>query len=87
MRNTVIEGVAVGVLVAGGIILALMMVAGESDEVQLVPKAQQTQATVWKSRDWPMFHGGQGLLGRAPGTLSDSLELVWKFETSDQIKS
>ncbi|MFB0525477.1 MAG: PQQ-binding-like beta-propeller repeat protein [Phycisphaerae bacterium] len=36
---------------------------------------------------WPMFRGGQRLLGRAPGTLPDSMTLVWKFKTEDQIKS
>ncbi len=41
----------------------------------------------WEGRDWPMFHGGQGLLGRAPGTLGDSLGVLWKFETGDEVKS
>jgi len=36
---------------------------------------------------WPMFRGGQGLLGTAPGTLPDSMTLVWKFKTDGQIKS
>jgi len=36
---------------------------------------------------WPMFRGGQRLLGRAPGTLPDSMRLVWKFKTDGQIKS
>jgi len=36
---------------------------------------------------WPMFHGGQGLLGRAEGDLADSLQLLWKFKTADTVKS
>jgi len=36
---------------------------------------------------WPMFRGGQQLLGRASGTLPDSLRFVWKFKTNGQIKS
>jgi outer membrane protein assembly factor BamB len=36
---------------------------------------------------WPMFRGGQGLLGRASGSLPEKLKLVWKFETKGKIKS
>jgi len=34
-----------------------------------------------------MFHGGQGLLGRAEGGLADSLVLLWKFKTGAEVKS
>ncbi len=34
-----------------------------------------------------MFHGGQGLLGRAQGTLADSLTLLWKYKTQAEVKS
>ena len=37
--------------------------------------------------EWPMFHGCQEQLGRADGALADSLSLLWKFETGDQVKS
>ncbi|MBN2131261.1 MAG: PQQ-binding-like beta-propeller repeat protein [Sedimentisphaerales bacterium] len=37
--------------------------------------------------DWPMFGGNQGLLGRAPGALSDSLTLLWRFKTGAEVKS
>ena len=37
--------------------------------------------------NWPMFRGGQRLLGRASGTLSGSVALVWKFKTNGEIKS
>jgi len=37
--------------------------------------------------NWPMFHGGQGLLGRTEGILSDSLTLLWKFKTGAEVKS
>jgi outer membrane protein assembly factor BamB len=36
---------------------------------------------------WPMFRGGQRLLGRASGVLPDSPDLVWKFKTEGEIKS
>lgn len=37
--------------------------------------------------DWTMFGGGQGLLGRASGTLSDTLLVLWKFKTGAEVKS
>lgn len=36
---------------------------------------------------WPVFRGGQSLLGVASGKLSDSLKLYWKFRTDGSIKS
>ncbi len=39
------------------------------------------------SGDWPMFRGGQGLLGRASGTLPDKLDLLWRFKTAGAVKS
>lgn len=44
-------------------------------------------AAIWTGSDWPMFHGGQGLLGRAVGTLAESLTLLWKFKTNAEVKS
>ncbi len=37
--------------------------------------------------DWPMFRGGQGLLGRASGSLPDKLDLIWRFKTNGPVKS
>jgi len=37
--------------------------------------------------DWPMFGGNQGLLGRAAGSLADSLVLLWRFKTGAEVKS
>ncbi len=47
----------------------------------------QPETTVGCQDGWPMFRGGQQLLGRASGSLPDSLRFVWKFKTGDQIKS
>ena len=51
------------------------------------PTAPSTVTTVSNQNDWPMFRGSQGLLGRASGTLPDTLELAWKFKTERAIKS
>jgi outer membrane protein assembly factor BamB len=76
------------VVVAVCVILGLMIIGWpESGERQTVPESARPKATVWNGSSWPMFHGGQGLLGRAPGTLPGSLTVVWKFKTDDQIKS
>ena len=34
-----------------------------------------------------MFHGGQGLLGRAEGTWLTPSSLLWKFKTDAEVKS
>jgi len=51
------------------------------------PAHRPEPSTQASSSDWRMFHGGQGLLGRAPGTLADSLSLLWKFKTDGEVKS
>jgi len=76
------------VLVAVCVSLALIIMRpGESHDADTVQDPCGPTAKIWEGSDWPMFHGGRGLLGRAAGTLGDSLELLWKFETADQIKS
>ncbi len=70
------------------VVLAVMMTKRPGgDEVETAPEPSGPKATVWEGRDWPMFRGGQNLLGRAGGTLPDSLELLWKFRTGDVVKS
>ena len=78
----VVVGVAVCVILA-----VVMTKPPETAGKEVLPEAVYPKAAVWEGRDWPMFHGGQGLLGRAPGTLPDSLELLWKFKTGDEVKS
>ena len=79
---------SVVVVVAVCLVLAVLMKKQPGiNEVETVPEPTGPKATVWEGKDWPMFRGGQGLLGRAGGTLPDSLELLWKFETGDQVKS
>jgi len=47
----------------------------------------QQQVDTQSQINWPMFRGGQSLLGTAAGTLPDSLQLLWKFKTGAEIKS
>lgn len=54
--------------------------AGDDHSQQDAPAAQFDGS-------WPMFHGSQGLLGRAEGSLADSLTLLWRFKTGYEVKS
>jgi outer membrane protein assembly factor BamB len=55
---------------------------------EAIPAANpQSTLPTPQSAVWPMFHGDQGLTGRAPGTLPDVLSLLWKFKTGDAVKS
>jgi outer membrane protein assembly factor BamB len=47
----------------------------------------QQQVDIQAQMNWPMFRGGQSLLGKAAGSLPDSLRLLWKFKTGAEIKS
>ena len=50
-------------------------------------KVTQPQIDIQTQMSWPMFRGGQSLLGTATGSLPDSLQLIWKFKTGGEIKS
>lgn len=50
-------------------------------------KAPPEPAVVDDGSAWTMFGGGQGLLGRASGTLSDTLSILWKFKTGAEVTS
>ena len=79
---------SVVVVIAVCVLLAVLVKKRPAiGDAETVPQRAGPKATVWEGKDWPMFRGGQGLLGRAPGTLPDSLELLWKFETGDEVKS
>ena len=48
---------------------------------------QREDLVIGEKNDWPMFHAGPKLHGCAQDNLPDSLELLWKFKTDDEIKS
>jgi outer membrane protein assembly factor BamB len=50
-------------------------------------KPARPKFTIDDQSSWPMFRGQRGLLGRASGTLPDSLIVAWKFKTNDSVKS
>jgi len=51
------------------------------------PNPPSTSRNPQSIGNWSMFHGGQGLLGRAQGDLPDSLTSLWKFKTGAEVKS
>jgi len=77
--------IAIGVC----IILAVVIIGRlEFDGKERVPADRQPEVVfVEDGGSWPMFRGGQRLLGRAQGALPDSMVLVWKFKTDGAIKS
>jgi len=79
---------SVAAVVAVCVLLAVLMTnPSETGDTKAPPDTAGPGTKVWDGQDWPMFRGGQGLLGRAAGMLPDSPELLWKFETGDQVKS
>ncbi|MBN2271741.1 MAG: PQQ-binding-like beta-propeller repeat protein, partial [Sedimentisphaerales bacterium] len=88
MAEAIRRGPAVAVMIAACIIGAVLIVRrGKVVSTENKPASQQPAVILPGNDSWPMFRGGQGLLGRAAGDLADSVELAWKFKTSDQIKS
>ena len=79
--------IVIFVLVLCAMIIAALTNHSESTDEEQAPVAVQTRLKITEGSDWPMFRGEQRLLGRASGTLPDSLELVWKFRTDGSIKS
>jgi outer membrane protein assembly factor BamB len=91
-----IKALMAGIIVVAVCVLLVVLIKNSSDisekESQAISLPQRidgvdsNQPNNRKS-NWPMFRGQQGLLGRASGTLPDSLAVVWKFKTGGSIKS
>ncbi|MHC4238858.1 MAG: outer membrane protein assembly factor BamB family protein [Planctomycetota bacterium] len=77
------------IVAVAGVAFAVFMlgrpVSDKTEKINDTPE-QQVASAVGAMR-WPMFRGGQNLLGRASGALADSMEVVWKFKTNSDIKS
>jgi glucose dehydrogenase len=69
------------------ILVAIIFNKLDSEEKVTLTEFIQQEAAVTDQNNWPMFRGGQSLLGTAAGTLPDSLQLLWKFKTGAEIKS
>lgn len=84
-KNILIIIITAGVLMLLGVII---LDRSSFDDKELVKQGIRPKVVIDQVRgSWPMFRGGQGLLGRASGTLADSLELLWRFKTEGQVKS
>jgi len=77
--------IAIGVC----IILAVVIIGRlEFGGKERAPADRQPKVVlVEDGSSWPMFRGGQQLLGRASGALPDSMVIAWKFKTDGAIKS
>ena len=88
MKNTIRIVLAIAVIVTVCVLFAVLIInRPESGEEHTVAESAEPKFTVDDRSSWPMFRGEHGLLGRASGTLPDSLTAVWKFKTNDSIKS
>ena len=52
-----------------------------------LPPAPLPQSVSFGTPEWPVFRGDPAFHGVAAGSLPDALELAWRFETGDAIKS
>jgi hypothetical protein len=84
IKITLVLVIIVGACV---ILTALIISRPQPGDEEAVAELIQPEVTVDSQDSWPMFRGGQQLLGRASGTLPDSLRFVWKFKTNGQVKS
>jgi outer membrane protein assembly factor BamB len=77
------------VVIAGLCLILVAIIFNKLDSVEKITlkESAQIEFAVTDQNNWPMFRGGQSLLGTAAGTLPDSLKLLWKFKTGAEIKS
>ena len=87
MKVKVKIGIILFVVVVSVIIATIIVSRMSDSDEKTATELIQTKVISGSQESWPMFRGGQQLLGRASGTLSDSLKFLWKFKTSDQVKS
>jgi len=88
MRVAVKTGLAVAVVVGVCAIVAALMIGRFSagDKAERAADVRP-DVLIMEGDSWPMFRGGQRLLGRASGALADSLVFFWKFKTNGEVRS
>jgi outer membrane protein assembly factor BamB len=69
------------------ILVSRLLIRPKTDYREIETKSTRSQVELQTQTSWPMFRGGQSLLGSATGALPDSLRLLWKFKTGGDIKS
>jgi outer membrane protein assembly factor BamB len=84
IKMTLLFIVIVGLCV---IIAATLIRRPESGNENTTKIISLPKLTTNNDGNWPMFRGGQRLLGRASGSLPDALSLIWKFKTEGRVKS
>ena len=77
------------VVIAGLCLILAAIIFNKLDSVEKITLKESApqEFAVTDQNNWPMFRGGQSLLGTADGTLPNSLQLIWKFKTGAEIKS
>ena len=87
--KTVNKTIIAVVIIAGLCLIFVLIIKSrpESGDKEIVIEPTHPQVESQTQTSWPMFRGGQSLLGTAQGSLPDSLQLLWKFKTGGDIKS
>ncbi len=88
MRVAVKIGLAVAIVVGVCAVVAALMIGrfGADDRAEDTADSRP-EVLIVEGDSWPMFRGGQRLLGRASGALADSLVFFWKFKTNGEVRS
>jgi len=84
IKNILAVSIIVGLCV---ILVAMMLSRPETGDKEISTDIASPNLPEQAQMNWPMFRGGQSLLGTAAGSLPDSLQLLWKFKTGAEIKS
>ena len=88
MRVAVKIGLAVAIVIGVCAVVAALMIGrfGAGDRAERTADVRP-EVLIVEGDSWPMFRGGQRLLGRASGALADSLVFFWKFKTNGEVRS
>ena len=60
---------------------------GHEIDKEIAVNIQRESLIRGEKNGWPMFHGGPKLQGYTRNSLPDSLAVLWKFKTNNEIKS
>ena len=88
MKVAVKIGLVVAAIVGMCVIAAVIIIgrAGSDGRAEIALDVRP-EVLIVEGGSWPMFRGGQRLLGRASGALADSLVFFWKFKTNGEVRS
>jgi eukaryotic-like serine/threonine-protein kinase len=86
--KTIHKRIVIFIVIVGVVVLARWLSQSRFNGLaDFNQPTQQKNLIDSNAGDWPMFRGGQGLVGRVQGSLPDKLKLLWRFKTAGAVKS